>query len=184
MQPNLLIFPLLYLARDEAKHYLRAYFNPFASAFYPDTMMLTEHALPTLADWMGDHFKTSDEANSTYWLRLMFLAEHGDELFVGQAIPRAWLEDGKTIAVRRALTHFGETSLEIVSQVATGHVVVSLDPPRRNPPRRIWLRVRHPQHEPIRAVWVNGQPHTGFDVGREVIDLGGLAEPVQVRVKY
>ncbi|MCS7222208.1 MAG: hypothetical protein RML36_13565 [Anaerolineae bacterium] len=184
MQPNLLIFPLLYLWRDEPEHYLRVYFNSFAAAFYPDTRMLTEHPLPTLADWMGDHFKSSDEANSTYWLRLMFLAEHGDELFVGQAIPRAWFEEGKTMRVTKALTHFGETSLEIVSQVATGHIVVRLDPPRRNPPRQIRLRVRHPQSLPIRRVWVNGLPHREFHVTKEVIDLGHVTEAVEVRVGY
>jgi hypothetical protein len=170
--------------RDEPKHFLRSYFNPFASAFYPDTMMLTEHALPTLADWMGDHFKSSDEALSTYWLRLMFLAEHGDELFVGQAIPRAWFEDGRTMRVERALTHFGEISLEIVSHAATGTIVVKLDPPRRNPPRRIKLRVRHLDGDPIQSVWVNGLPHSDVDVNREVIYLESETEPVEVRVRY
>jgi hypothetical protein len=184
MQPNLLIFPSLYSMRDEPKHFLRSYFNPFASAFYPDTMMLTEHALPTLADWMGDHFKSSDEALSTYWLRLMFLAEHGDELFVGQAIPRAWFEDGRTMRVERALTHFGEISLEIVSHAATGTIVVKLDPPRRNPPRRIKLRVRHLDGDPIQSVWVNGLPHSDVDVNREVIYLESETEPVEVRVRY
>jgi hypothetical protein len=184
MQPNLLIFPSLYLWRDEPKHYLRAYFNPFASAFYPDVLMLTEHALPTLADWTGDHFKTSDEANSTFWLRQMFLAERGNELFVGQAIPRAWLEDGKRMRVDRALTHFGVTSLEIVSQVETGYIVVKLDPPRRNPPERINLRVRHPGRKPIRQVWVNGLPHHDLDIEKEVIYLRGASEPLDVRVSY
>jgi hypothetical protein len=184
MQPNLLIFPLLYLWRDEPQHFLRAYFNPLAAAFYPDTMMLTEHPLPTLADWLGDHFKSSDEANSTYWLRLMFLAEHGQELFVGQAIPRAWFEEGKRMRVERALTHFGETNLDIVSQVATGHIVVKLNPPRRNPPQRIRLRVRHPERKPIRQVWVNGLPHRNLDVEKEVIYLDKLTESLEVRVSY
>jgi hypothetical protein len=184
MQPNLLIFPLLYLARDEPKHFLRSYFNPFAAAFYPDTLMLTEHPLPTLADWLGDHFKSSDEALSTYWLRLMFLAEYGDELFVGQAIPRAWFGDGRTMRVERALTHFGEVSLDVTSCAATGTIVVKLDPPRRNPPRRIRLRVRHPEGELIRSVWVNGRPHLEFDVEREEILFENWDGPVEVRVKY
>ena len=41
MQPNLLCGPIPYLQRDEIKHFLRAYFNGFAVAFYPDTRMLT-----------------------------------------------------------------------------------------------------------------------------------------------
>jgi hypothetical protein len=184
MQPNLLIFPLLYLARDEPKHYLRSYFNPFAATFYPDTMMLTEHPLPTLSDWLGDHFKSSDEALSTFWLRLMLLAEYGDELFVGQAIPRAWFEDGRTMRVERALTHFGEVSLAIASHAATGTIVVELDPPRRSPPHRIKLRVRHPEGKSIRSVWMNGKPHSAYDVEREVIFLENWVEPVEVRVKY
>ncbi|MCJ7736688.1 MAG: hypothetical protein MUQ10_05155, partial [Anaerolineae bacterium] len=159
MQPNLLIFPLLYLMRDEPKHYLRSYFNPFAAAFYPDTVMLTEHSLPTLADWKGDHFKSSDEALSTWWLRLMFLAEHGDELFVGQAIPREWFGDGQTMRVERAQTHFGEVSLEIISEVATGTVRVELSPPLRNAPERICLRVRHPDCRPMKAVYIDGLPY-------------------------
>jgi len=175
---------LLYLWRDEPEHFLRAYFNPFAAAFYPDTMMLTEHSLPTLADWLGDHFKSSDEANSTYWLRLMFLAEHGDELFVGQAIPRVWLEEGKQIRLERALTHFGETSLTIISQVATGHIVVKFDPPRRNPPQRVRLRLRHPHRRPMRQVWVNGLLHPDFDLAKEVIYLKELTKAIEIRVSY
>ena len=184
MQPNLLIWPLLYLARDEPKHYLRSYFNPFASAFYPDTRMLTEHALPTLGDWRGDHFKSSDEALSTWWLRLMFLAEHGDELMVGQAIPREWFEDGKTMRVLGAQTHFGKVSLEIRSFVATGTIAIRLEPPTRNPPERIRLRVRHPDGARIRSAWVDGRPHHAIDLEREIISLEGCTEPVEVRVVY
>jgi hypothetical protein len=184
MQPNLLIFPLLYLARDDVKHYQRAYFNPFAAAFYPDTRMLTEHPLPTLADWAGDHFKSSDEALSTWWLRSMFVAEHDDELFVGQALPREWFEDGKHMCITRAMTHFGEMTVEFTSYTATGAIVVKLDPPRRNPPQRLKLRVRHPDCLPIRAVWVNGLRHPDVDPGQEVIDLGGRTEPLEIRVVY
>ena len=61
MQPNLLCSPHPYLFRDEIKHYLRAYFNAFASCYYPDTQMMCEHPLPDLGDWRGDHYKSSDE---------------------------------------------------------------------------------------------------------------------------
>ncbi|MBM4085296.1 MAG: hypothetical protein FJ272_10945, partial [Planctomycetes bacterium] len=87
MQSNLLDGPLPYLWRDDIKHYLRAYFNSFASAFYPEVRMCNEHCLPELGHPRGDHFKTSDEAQSTYWLRLMFVNEQGDDLYLGQALP-------------------------------------------------------------------------------------------------
>ncbi|MCZ7639832.1 MAG: hypothetical protein M5U12_29560 [Verrucomicrobia bacterium] len=81
MQPNLLCSPHPYFLRDEIKHFLRAYFNAFAACYYPDTQMLCEHPLPDLGDWRGDHYKSSDEANSAYWLRLMFIEDdRGDDV--------------------------------------------------------------------------------------------------------
>jgi hypothetical protein len=154
MQSNLLLFPELYLWRDEPRHYLRGYFNGFTSAFFPDTSMC-EHALPD-PHWRGDHFKSSDEANSNGWLRKAFLAEMGQDLFVGRAIPRAWFEHGKTMRVVRAATHFGEASVEFTSLAATGEIAVHLDPPLRNPPEHISLRVRHPESKPMRSVWIDG----------------------------
>ncbi len=183
-QSNLLLLPPLYLWRDEPRHFLRAYFNAFASAFFPDTLTLCEHALPTLDQWRGDHFKSSDEANSTAWLRFMFFNEQGEDLYVGQAIPRAWLEHGRILRVERAQTLFGEASLAIESQVATGWMVVRLDPPRRNPPRRIMVRVRHPEEKLPREVWVNGLPHSDFDPAGEMITLPGATPAVEIRVRY
>lgn len=184
MQSNLLLFPPLYLWRDEPKHYLRAYFNAFTSAFFPDTVQMCEHALPDLQHWRGDHFKSSDEANSNSWLRLMLLAEHGDELVIGQAVPRAWLEHGQRISVQRAATHFGETSFEVHSAVATGSIFVRLQPPRRNPPRRIRLRLRHPAGQPVQEVWVNNLPHRDFDAQGEWINLPAYSTPLEIWVKY
>lgn len=184
MQSNLLLFPPIYLWRDEPKHYLRATFNAFTSAYFPDTVQMCEHALPDLAHWRGDHFKSSDEANSTSWLRFMLIAEYGQELFIGQAIPREWLQHGKKVSIERAATHFGEMSLCFVSHAATGSVTVQVDPPRRNPPERIIVRVRHPNHRPMQKVWVNGLPHDEFDAAHEWIDLSGYSDPFQVRVEY
>jgi hypothetical protein len=48
MQANLLEGPVPYLQRDEIKHFLRAYFNGFASAFYPEIRMCNEHSKPEL----------------------------------------------------------------------------------------------------------------------------------------
>ncbi|MGQ9652249.1 MAG: hypothetical protein ACUVXJ_19315, partial [Phycisphaerae bacterium] len=88
MQANLLGGPLPYLYRDEIRHYVRTYFNSLASAYYPEIRMCNEHSLPELGYPAGDHFKSSDEAQSNYWLRLMFVHEDGENLILGQAIPR------------------------------------------------------------------------------------------------
>jgi hypothetical protein len=173
MQSNLLDGPLPYLWRDEVKHYLRAYFNGFASAFYPEIRMCNEHCLPELGYPRGDHFKSSDEAQSTYWLRLMFVNEQGGNLYVGQAIPRYWLRDGNQIGIERAATHFGPLSVRYDSQAAQGSIKITLDPPTRNQPQAIYLRIRHPQAKPLQNVLLNGEAYDRLDREKEWIVLPG-----------
>jgi len=173
MQANLLDGPLPYLWRDDVKHYIRAYFNGFASAFYPEIRLCNEHSLPELGYPAGDHFKTSDEAQSTYWLRLMFVSEQGDDLYLGQAIPRYWLDHGNRIGIERAASNFGPLSAQWESHVAEGSVKITLDPPVRNPPKTIYLRVRHPQAQRLKSVLLNGKAYDGIDPEKEWIILPG-----------
>jgi hypothetical protein len=186
MQANLLDGPLPYLYRDDIKHYLRAFFNGFASGFYPETKMLNEHSKPELGYPAGDHFKTSDEAQVACWLRLMFVREAGDDLYLGQAIPRYWLRGGKEIGIQNAATHFGPLSLAYQPSAGSeGTVVVKFDPPRRNPPKTIYVRVRHPEEKPIKSVTVNGKPYERFDVRKEWVVLpGDLSEQQTIKVAY
>lgn len=172
MQPNLLWGPVPYLRRDEVKHYLRAYFNSFASAYRPDVQMLTEHPLPRLGACAGDHFKTSDEAQSTNWLRMMFLREQGNDLYVGQGIPRAWMEDGNEVGIARAVTWFGETSFSIVPEPSDGRITMTLRPPRRNPPARMFVRLRHPDGLAAQRALINGVPSVTLDREKEWVVLG------------
>ncbi len=177
MQPNLLCSPHPYLLRDEIKHYLRAYFNAFASCYYPDTQMMCEHPLPDLGDFRGDHYKSSDESNSTYWLRLMFIEDdRGDDVLrLGMALPRAWLADGEKPSIERAATHFGPMSLRFESKAKSGQITAVIEPPTRRAPKQIFLRFRHPEARPIQRVEVNGQPWDKFDPQKEWVELPKLA---------
>jgi len=176
MQANLLDGPLPYLWRDDIKHYVRAYFNGFASAFYPDLRMCNEHSLPELGYPAGDLFKTSDESQSTAWLRLMFVNEQGEDLYLGQAIPRYWLADGNKIGIERAASHFGPLSIRYESHTTEGKVHIVLDPPVRNRPRSLVVRIRHPQGKPLKGVLVNGRAYDQFDRKKEWIVLTGTFE--------
>jgi len=167
MQANLLINPIPYLLRDEPKHFLRAYFNAFAVSYFPDTRMMTEHALPNIGDHRGDHYKSSDEANSTYWLRLMFIEERGDELWLGAAIPRYWLAEGKTCGIENAGTYFGPMSAKWESHVAEGRIEVTFDAPGRNPPKKVYVRFRHPEGKKMTRCELNGKPYKNFDPEKE-----------------
>ena len=101
MQACLLLDVEAYLYRDDVKQALRAMFNAIALNHFPDVHMNTEHALPEMGDWRGDHYKTSDEANACGWLRYLFVREEGDVLLIGQAVPRDWLKPGQTMRNRK-----------------------------------------------------------------------------------
>jgi hypothetical protein len=189
MQANLLDGPLPYLWRDEIKHYLRAFFNGFASAYYPDICMCNEHCLPELGVPAGDHFKSSDEAQVAYWLRLMFVREDlsapGGALLLGQALPRYWLADGQRIGIERAATYFGPLSFEVKSNAAKGEIRARVTPPTRNRPARIYVRLRHPDAQRMQAVTVNGAAWAEFDAAKEWVILPGTVEGAQeIAVRY
>jgi hypothetical protein len=184
MQANLLCNPIPYLLRDEPKHFLRAYFNAFAVSYFPDTRMMTEHALPNIGDWRGDHYKSSDEANSTYWLRMMFVQERGDELWVGAAVPRYWLADGKQCGIAKARTYFGPMSVWFESHTDKGRIEMLLNPPRRNPPKRILARFRHPDGRRMTRCEVNGKPYKRFDATKGVVTLTKCLEPTRIIAYY
>jgi len=185
MQANLLDGPLPYLYRDEIKHYLRAFFNGFASAFYPEIRMCNEHSLPELGYPAGDHFKSSDEAQVTYWLRLMFVHERDNNLYLGQAIPRYWLASNKTIGIEKAASNFGPLSFRMKMNEKGKQVTVSLNPPERNNPEKIYLRIRHPKEKKIKNVSVNGSAHDAFDVDKEWIVLpGDVTGQQEIIVRY
>ena len=160
MQACLLLDVEPYLRRDDVKHALRAMFNAIAVSHFPDVHINTEHALPEMGDWRGDHYKTSDEANACGWLRQLFLREEGDTLLVGQAVPREWLKPGRSCGLQRAATWFGPAA--ILYTPAANQITAQLDGPRRNPPREIRLRFREPLSRPLLSVTLDGKPWTQF----------------------
>jgi len=91
-------------------------------------------------------------------LRNMMVMEDEDTLWLARATPRAWLDQGQRIVVRRAPSHFGMVSHEILSDVEAGKITATVDLPSRRPPRTVRLRLRHPRAARIRAVEVNGAP--------------------------
>jgi len=172
MQACLLLDVEPYLYRDDVKHALRAMFNAIAVSHFADVHMNTEHALPEMGDWRGDHYKSSDESNACGWLRYLFVRESGDRLLIGQAIPREWLKPGGKCGLERTATHFGTTS--ILYNSAANEITAKLEGPTRNPPKEIRLRFRTPNAEALTNVTVNGKPWHKLDGDWVVLpgDLG------------
>ncbi len=110
--------------------------------------------------------------------------EEGETLWLARATPRAWLEQGKKIAVKNAPTHFGPVAYEIVSHAERGTIAATVEMPSRNPPDAVLLRLRHPRAAPIKSVTVNGQPWTDFNPAKEMIRLHSLQGTVRVEASY
>ena len=113
---------------------------------------------------------------------MMLVRELGEDLLVGQAMPRHWLGSGKRVEVRRAPTVFGPLSLAIESEADRGRINVTIDPPARRPPRSILLRLRHPRSRPIQAVTVNGVASDWFT--GDTVTLTPADGPMTVEVTY
>ena len=99
------------------------------------------------------------------------------------ATPRAWLADGKRIAVERAPTQFGEVSFEIRSRLDGARrleAIVSL--PTDRPPRNVYLRLRTPAGWQLAGARADNDVALPFD--GETIDLTGLHGVVHVTASY
>jgi len=155
-------------------------FNAIAVSHFPNVHMNTEHALPEMGDWRGDHYKSSYESNACGWLRQIFVREQGDELLLGQAIPRQWLQSGQKCGIQTAATYFGP-----ISALYTGgnnEITARLEGPTRNPPKGIRLRFRTPNEHPLQSVTVNDKPWKTFS--GEWVDLPGNVGSAEVKARY
>ena len=169
----------MHLAADDIPVFLRSFLNAYAIDILPDQgYIFNEHAVH------GPPDKIFEEAAFLERFRNLLVMEQGGSLWITRAVPRAWLEQGKRIAVKNAPTHFGVLSYEIVSDVDNGKITATVEIPARNPPESVLLRLRHPKGAPIELVTVNGHNWRDFDDAREIIQLKGLQGRVEVKAWY
>jgi hypothetical protein len=157
-----------YLLRDEVKPAIRAFYSMMACAFSHSTFEPVEHRW----SW-GQYFGPPSTDGAWFELyRQMLLRECDDDaLMLLQATPRKWLEDGKQIRIQRAPTYYGRLSLTLASHAAAGEISATIDLEPRRHPSALFLRLRHPQGQPMKAVLVNGKKWTDFDAAKEWVRI-------------
>jgi hypothetical protein len=157
-----------YLLRDEPEAAIRTFYSTMASAFSHHQLEPVEHRWA----W-GQYFGPPSTDGAWFHLyRHLLIRETGDRsLLLCQATPRQWLQNGNRIRIERAPTHFGTLNFRLQSQTARGLIQAELDLPARNPPDSLFLRFRHPERHPMRAVTVNGRDWTDFDPDQEWIRI-------------
>jgi hypothetical protein len=117
-----------YLLHSTAAH-------AFPEGIYYKKRMAWSHTIPHV----------TGACNYAIMLRHMLVHEAGDELHLLTAVPDWWLGDGKEICVKRLPTHFG--MMELTVRGTRQGVQVEIDPPKRNPPKRIVLTL--PESRPL-----------------------------------
>jgi len=169
----------LHLAGDDIPVFLRSLLNGYAIDILPDSgYVFNEHAVH------GPPDKIFEEAAFLERFRNLLVMEDGQRLWLARATPRAWLEQGKKIAVKNAPTHFGTMAYEIVSDVDNGKITAIVELPSRKAPQEVALRFRHPGSAPITMVMVNGRNWSAFNKDKETITLKNLTGTVAVTAQY
>ena len=165
--------------RDDVKPFVRSYFNAMASLVN----------LENLSFW--EHFHNQGAWNKTHetgWFlvqtRAMFVQERGPELWLAPFVPNHWMQDGMVVSIRNAPTRFGPVSYRLASSIRKGYIEATINPATRAKPEKVVVRLRHPQGLPMRAVSVNGNSHSAFDVTRECITLEPSDTVITVRAGY
>jgi len=172
----------IYLLQDDVPNFLRFWMNSYAA-------MVGANGKFWEAWNLGNYTDCSNPDNGIAgWFmenfRNLLVMEDGQSLWVARATPRVWLEHGKKVEIKNAPTYFGTLAYEIVSDVDNGKITATIEIPSRNPPKSVVVRFRHPKAVPIKSVMVNGQPWTGFNNDKEVIELMGLTGKVAVAASY
>jgi hypothetical protein len=157
-----------YLLRDDPEAAIRIFYSYMASGFSHSVYEPVEHRYTH-----GQYFGPPSTDGTWFELyRNMLVREQGDgSLLIGQAVPRAWLADGKRIEVDRAPTYYGPLGLTMISAAASGRITAEVTMPTRGRPRELLVRLRHPDGKGIRSVTVNGSAWTDFDTAKEWVRI-------------
>jgi hypothetical protein len=78
-------------------------------------------------------------------------------------MPSAWLQACHELTVSRAPTRFGPVSYRLAMDPSGHRLHAEIEPPVRDRPAMVVLRLRHPAGAALRSVAVEGGRLRGFD---------------------
>jgi len=120
----------------------------------------------------------------TRWM-LVFEDPMSDTLWLGKAIPRKWLEEGKTVSASDVPTRWGKVGFSIVSHSRQRTIAATVKMPGNGLQAVIRLRLRAPEGLALKSVEVNGKEWKDFNSVDETVTLpSGVRGPIEVMAKY
>ena len=129
---------------------------------------------------------TPSEVGIPTFTKWMLVFEHPDDpvVWLAKATPRAWLEQGKTIAVRDAPTRFGNVGYALHSDIDHGKISAVLDLPAGYR-AATKLRLRAPDGKVLRSVTLNGAAWTDFSPQQEIVNVpSGRQGKISIEASY
>ncbi|MBB4664073.1 hypothetical protein [Conexibacter arvalis] len=181
-------------ANDKADKIVLALYGKLAHGMTRKTFVGGEgHTIgPVLGEYFRSMYLPPTSSNADGFLvalreALVHVGERADgipdRLWLAFSTPRAWTEEGKTIAVDDAPTPFGAVSYRVVSSIASARRLdVTATLPASASLRELKLRLRLPAGRAVTAVreTVTGRivPFSG-----ETLDLSGFTGAVSLRVE-
>ena len=171
-----------YLDRDQVKNFLYTFYSQSTTTMARQTLTTYEHRsrgktrVFELTPWAAG-----------YWTRNftdMLARTVNNDLWLMQATPRRWLNDGEKIEVKDLQTEFGPLSYSVHSHLASGTIEAQISAPARRPAGQLKVRFRVPEIHKMQAVTVNGQKWTDFDPAGEWVILPGSLKEAAIIVHY
>jgi hypothetical protein len=174
---------------DQPDQLLLSLYGKLAAGMTENTFVSGEGS--TIAPVPGRFYRSMhrppNSANNAFFLealRLTLVHETTDVgtsprgLELAYATPRAWLEPGKRIEVRRLQTSFGSLSYSLEAGPAAVRAAIDVPAGLTGPLR---LRIRLPAGQQLGAVTLGGLPYGRF-ADPETLDLSGLRGHLELSV--
>ncbi|MHB0998626.1 MAG: glucosidase family protein [Armatimonadota bacterium] len=172
-QPYYSCHPFSHIKRGEVKAFLKAYYNGFSGLADRETYSFWEHYM-----FCSPH-KTHEEGWFLMQTRWMLYMEEGSTLKMLPAIPRAWMEHGKSIEIRDAATYFGCVTLKVDSEVGNNRITAKFACSTDRKPARVEIRLPHPQGR--KAVRVSGGT---YDAATESVVIEPFTGTADIVVEF
>lgn len=163
----------VHLCRGEVDAFLQTYYNQLAGLQDRETYTFWEHYYG-----VSQH-KTHEEGWFLMQTRWMLWMEQGDALALLPGVPRAWLNDGNTIALDSVASYFGPVSVTVQSALDEGVIRATVTCATDRRPASVRIRLPHPQK--ARAASVHGG---AYDALKETVTVGDFTGTAEVELQF
>ena len=175
-----------WVMRGEVEKALLSFYSNLAFGVDKETLGAIERFMLYDRRYAPFYMDSSGGMRICKMVRRTLLLEKESGLQLLPAVPRRWLEHGKTIQIEDLPTYFGGIDLAVNSQVLQQRIAIDLRLQVARPDRlkKVSLRVPHPTKQRMKQVTLNGRPWTNFRADSETIQLNPAPRRCEIVVHY